>query len=132
MNNSKLYETIAIESYNQGDRDTYNNMIGQLTQTNDKKVIDSLMLLANKIEFDSFDEITEVVKEWTKKSFPQRNREIAEDYLSRGGTTAKERLIAVAMLSNHPDGERGNRILNKALNYEKDESVTEYINDSIR
>jgi len=131
MNNLELYATIAIKSYNQGDIEIYNKMVQKLIRTDDRKVIDSLMLLANRVEFDSFDEISKVAKEWTKKSFPQINRYIAEDYLSKGNTTAKERIIAVAMLSNHPDKQIRNRILDKALNYEEDESVSEYINNSL-
>ena len=82
------------------------------------------MILARKININSIATVEEVAKKWSSYNLSKKTISLAEDYLSNGTSTPKERIIATSILSNVKNKEK---VLEKAWDNENDELVRSYI-----
>lgn len=121
----EAYAMIAVEAYNQGDTDIFTEMTQNLIRTDNKHAVDGLMILARKIDTSSIDTVTEIAKKWSDYNLSKDTASLAEDYLSNGASTPKERIIAAAILSNN---KKKDKILEKAWTNEENDLVKIYIN----
>jgi hypothetical protein len=127
LEHPEMYAVIASNAYKQGDLDTYEMMIDNLSKSTKQEVLNGFMILARKDQSSSTQEIAKVASQWSRENSSQRVMQIAEDYLSRSDTTAQERIVASSIVANLQEADKREYILNKAADHQEDGDVIAHI-----
>lgn len=127
----EVYTLLALEAKQNDDTDTYQLMMNKIEDRSKEEVIGGFMAFTKNDDTGSLDNITQLTTQWSSKNLSERSIEITKDYLSRADAKPRERIIAISILANMKNREERDRVLTKALEYEDNEDVLNFIQTTL-
>ena len=127
LDTPEVYTLLALEANQNGDTDSYQLMMNKLDERKEEEVISGFMAFTKSDDADSLDNLTQLIAKWSRDNLSPRSAEIAEEYLSKADAKPKERIVAISILANMKNREKRDHILKKALEYEENEDVVNFI-----